>query len=318
MAFFTNTSTHPEHSIFLRSPLTFVAPQPSGSLFRFTVSSSSLKPASVQVQTFQSPSRRARFAMHAGSLPSPSPKFNGDDDLGDSVDPGNNEPTESFPQQIHSSSDQNLDNVSEDALSTPAETMFSEEVLRRRIAQLSDRSRQHASTSSESANDTVLDLSLAFDDSNSEAMIEIGAEPISSEDTNSVISAFEGLNSIWVIMFTNTKNGSDGLYSLTIDTENIVLGFENKQEAHRYAICLEAQNFPSPQVCDLDPDALREFCLGAKIKLGFVPAGVMLVPPDESAVEDLDSWKGRPSSEAGMSDEDIDTMKRRFDSLFGQ
>lgn len=280
-------------------------------------------PAPLLANKFARPLRRARIAMQAGSAsssspPQPSDGGGADDHDSDDLFAGaESETTESSPQQ-NEQSDEFLDNTSEHDSSFPsAESLFSEEVLRRRISQLNDRNRQNASSSSDSANDTVLDLSVVFDEASSDAMVEIGGEPMSIDDSGRVVSAFEHLSSVWVIMF-NSKDGSDGLYSLSIDTDNIILAFENKQEAQRYAMCLEVQDFPAPQVCDMEPSELRDFCVEAKIKLGFIPAGVMLVPPKESAVEDLDVWRGSQSNETGMSEEDIDIMRKRFDSLFGQ
>lgn len=271
--------------------------------------------------TFGRPLRRARIVMHASppsSSPPPQPSGGGDDQNSDDLfASGESETSESPPQQNDYLSE-SPDNIAQnDPTPSSTESLFNEEILRRRISQLNDRNRQNASSSSESGNDTVLDLSVVFDEASSEAMVEIGGESMAIDDPNRVIAAFEHLTSVWVIMF-NAKDGSDGLYSLSIDTDNIILAFENKQEAQRYALCLEVQDFPSPQVCDMEPTELRDFCIEAKIKLGFIPAGVMLVPPKESVVEDLDAWRGSSSNESGMSEEDIDIMRKRFDSLFGQ
>lgn len=278
-------------------------------------------PSRLIANQFGRPLRRARIVMDASSAsssPPPQPSGGGDgqnsDDLFANAE---SETSESSPQQDDHLSENADNSADNDPTPSSTESLFNEEILRRRISQLNDRNRQNASSSSESGNDTVLDLSVVFDEASSEAMVEIGGESMAIDDPNRVIAAFEHLTSVWVIMF-NAKDGSDGLYSLTIDTDNIILAFESKQEAQRYALCLEVQDFPAPQVCDMEPSDLRDFCIEAKIKLGFIPAGVMLVPPKESAVEDLDAWRGPSSNESGMSEEDIDIMRKRFDSLFGQ
>lgn len=135
---------------------------------------------------------------------------------------------------------------------------------------------------------------------------------------------FENLRTLWVIIFTNTADGSDGVYSLTVAEANIVLAFQEREEAQRYALSLEAQEFPRPQVCELDSSELKHFCGEAGFRLGFVPKGALITPPDESAIEEIDAWRGEPNSSratkdsTGLSEEDLEIMKKRLDSLFGQ
>lgn len=138
------------------------------------------------------------------------------------------------------------------------------------------------------------------------------------------VDDFEKLSTLWVIIFTNVVDGSDGVYSLTVAEDNIVLAFEKKDEAKRYALCLEAQEFPRPQICELNSAELRSFCSEAGFRLGFVPKGAIITPPDESAIDDIDKWRGKPNSKratkdsTGLSEEDLDIMRKRLDSLFGQ
>lgn len=161
--------------------------------------------------------------------------------------------------------------------------------------------------------DAVIDLSTAM-----------GKMTLGDSDEAEFVAAFERLQTLWVIVFTNVSDGSDGVYSLSIGEESIVLAFQDREEAQRYSLCLEAQEFPSPQICELDSSELKNFCGEAGFRLGFVPKGSLISPPDESAIDDLDKWRGKPNSSrsdkdsVGMSEEDIETMKKRLDSLFGQ
>lgn len=198
---------------------------------------------------------------------------------------------------------------------TPSSTevLFNQEVLRRRMSALNSKPR-----SVESNDNSVLDLSVVSDQ---DFTGEISEETLSDADATEFLSTFDNLKCIWVILFTNSNDGTEGVYSLSIGDQSIVLAFQERQEAHRYAICLEAQKFPQPQICEMDPKEIREFCVDAKLKLGFIPSGMIITPPDESIIEDLDKWGGKSSRESGstkMSDDDIDAMRKRFDTLFGQ
>lgn len=180
---------------------------------------------------------------------------------------------------------------------------FNMEILRRRMTRLDDRQKAGHQPS-----DHVTDLS-SSDDEDEDDFFE----------TKKLVEEFEKMGAVWVIVFTNTTDGSEGVYSLSVADENIVLAFQDKEEAQRYSFCLEAQKFPVPQVCELETSELREFCSESGFRLGFVPKGSLITPPEESAIEDIDKWKGTDNdSPSGMSPEDIDIMKRRLDSLFGQ
>lgn len=183
------------------------------------------------------------------------------------------------------------------------------ELLRRRMADL---------LSSSSSSESVLDLS----------SMKHGQIPSDSDDnlpsSDPIVETFKNLSSVWVILFTNASDGSDGVYSLSVAEENIVLAFEARDEAHRYAMCLELQDFPSPQLCELDADEVHQFCMEEGFRLGFVPMGSVVTPPEESAIDDMEQWRGEPSSPRadkdalGMSEEDLEAMRKRFDTLFGQ
>lgn len=189
----------------------------------------------------------------------------------------------------------------------PADKHIDMDLLRRRMSDVNRKG------STFQANEAVVDISAMSD---GVAMEEV--------DEDEFLSQFNGIRTLWVIVFTNVSDGSDGVYSLTISEENIVLAFQDRTEAQRYALCLEAQEFPSPQVCELDSRELRNFCSESGFRLGFVPKGALISPPEESAVEDLDKWRGEPPARngrddsTGLSAEDIETMKKRLDSLFGQ
>ena len=189
----------------------------------------------------------------------------------------------------------------------PGEHPLDMELLRRRMSDV-DRKRRAGWAPS----DDVIDLSNATSHALSEA------------DDLEFVNAFEKLEGLWVIVFTNAADGTEGVYSLSIGEESIVLAFQEKEEAQRYALCLEVQEFPMPQICMMDSEELRNFCGEAGFRLGFVPTGSLISPPEESAIDDMDKWRGKPNGgtegddSVGLSDEDIETMKKRLDSLFGE
>lgn len=141
------------------------------------------------------------------------------------------------------------------------------------------------------------------------------------------VEQFESISSLWVIIFTSREE-KEGVYSLSLGEESIVLAFQERREAQRYAKMLEGQDFPTAKVCRLESDELREFCLREGFRLGFVPAGSLLAPPGESAIEDEAQWgitaevdhppaNGDNDGSSGLSAEEVELMKRRLENLFG-
>lgn len=181
---------------------------------------------------------------------------------------------------------------------------FNLDVLRRRISDLDERQK-----AGYSASDSVDNISSNENENDMESV--------------QLIRDFENLRNVWVIVFTNANDNSEGIYSLSIADENIVLAFQDKEEAQRYAMCLEQQEFPSPKITDLETKELSDFCTESDFRLGFVPKGSLISPPEESAIDDLDKWRGDHSAsdskgDVGMTQEEIELMKKKLDSLFGQ
>lgn len=150
------------------------------------------------------------------------------------------------------------------------------------------------------------------------------------EEADRLIGEFEAVKNLWIILFSS-RDRQEGVYSLSLGGENIVLAFQERSEAQKYATMLEAQEFPSAKVSRLDSDELREFCVREGLRLGFVPRGSLVDPPSESSIADEGRWligetktRGSPSTNGdndgstGLSPEEIELMKRRLDNLFGK
>ncbi|KAI0563181.1 hypothetical protein FGB62_45g148 [Gracilaria domingensis] len=213
------------------------------------------------------------------------------------------------------------DASAEDASNNPPSPPLNLEVLRRRISDLDARQKAgHAPTDTVSGSvKEVPGASFEY------RRVNRALEPQDDDDDDAevlqLISDFESLRNVWVIVFTNRVDSSEGIY-INVGDENIVLAFQDKEEAQRYSLCLEQQQFPMPKVAELETGELAEFCSESGFRLGFVPKGSLITPPEQSAVDDLDKWRSdssssSKSSDLGMTSEEIDTMRKRFDTLFG-
>jgi len=127
---------------------------------------------------------------------------------------------------------------------------------------------------------------------------------------------------VWVLLF-NANTDNEGIYTLEIEGKNIIVAFEQEDDAIRYAGLLEAQGFLSPTVESIDSDDLKEFCEDAGYDLNLVPTDALLVPPERNvdktdwSLEGDKEYSDRPESEDEIEVEDpvIAMMRRRLENL---
>ncbi len=124
---------------------------------------------------------------------------------------------------------------------------------------------------------------------------------------------------VWVLLF-NANTDNEGIYTLEIEGNNIIVAFEQEDDAIRYAGLLEAQDFLSPTVESIDSQDLEEFCQEANYDLNIVPTDALLVPPEKNV--DKTDWSSdrdkdalEPEDEVEVEDPVIAMMRRRLENL---
>ena len=124
--------------------------------------------------------------------------------------------------------------------------------------------------------------------------------------------------SVYVILF-NARTENEGIHSLQIGGKERVLMFEAEDDALRFGVLLEAQDFPPTSVEAFDEDEIKEFCGGAGYEAVLVPEGTtdksLLIPPEKMV--DETTWseeEKRPVEEAGGSDE-MDRIRAQLEKL---
>jgi hypothetical protein len=137
------------------------------------------------------------------------------------------------------------------------------------------------------------------------------------------------------VLLLNAGTDNEGIHSLCIGDRNIVLMFEEEDDAIRYAMLLEAQDFPTPSVEPIDRQEVEDFCGGAGyecylIPIGFVPQNeferLLLAPPEQNVDQpDWDSSDGpagrrlelepEPEEDPDFSNPALDQIRRRLEGL---
>lgn len=113
------------------------------------------------------------------------------------------------------------------------------------------------------------------------------------------------------VLIFNAGSENEGIYTLSAESENAVVAFESEDDAHRYAILLEAQDFLVPQVESIDDEEIKRFCDESALGLLIVKSGQLVVPPEKSK-ENLD-WR---SDEAIPAEPELDQMRAQLEKLF--
>lgn len=130
---------------------------------------------------------------------------------------------------------------------------------------------------------------------------------------------------VHVLLF-DAGSDQEGIHSLEINGRTMVLLFEDRDDAERYAGLLEAQDFPVPSVEALDRHEMELFCEQAGYEPRLVPSGflpqsaeerLLIAPPERNM--DVSNWQeqvsGAAPDAAPADDPDLEALRRQLEGL---
>jgi len=126
---------------------------------------------------------------------------------------------------------------------------------------------------------------------------------------------------VYILLF-NARTENEGIHTIQMGNINKVLMFESEDDATRYALMLEAQDFPTPSVEEFDLEEIEEFCQSAGYIPILVKEGQLAMPP-ESNVEETD-WNPEGKQETQetleteseqISNAELEAFRRRLEGL---
>lgn len=122
---------------------------------------------------------------------------------------------------------------------------------------------------------------------------------------------------VFVLLF-NARTENEGIHTLKVDERNVVLMFESEDDATRYGLMLEAQDFASPSIESFELEEIEEFCQGTGYECKLVPDGALAMPP-ESNIDQTD-WQPDGKSVASeqptdLSDTELEQIRRKLEGL---
>jgi hypothetical protein len=133
---------------------------------------------------------------------------------------------------------------------------------------------------------------------------------------------------VFVLIF-NAGTDNEGIHSIRISNAqglegNKILMFESEDDATRYALLLEAQDFAVPTVEMMNADDVKEFCKSTGYYWEIVTENSELVIPPETNVEQTD-WQAEPEIEDTKEEfspsvpeivnSDLDSIRRKLEGL---
>jgi hypothetical protein len=125
--------------------------------------------------------------------------------------------------------------------------------------------------------------------------------------------------SVFVLLF-NARTDNEGIYSTQVGERNMILMFEQEDDALRYADQLEAEDFPKPTVESIDPQEIEEFCQDSDYDFILVTSEMLVTPPSQNLEETDWQPEGRKQSSQVAEDDsedsiDLEAMRKRLEKL---
>ena len=126
------------------------------------------------------------------------------------------------------------------------------------------------------------------------------------------------------ILLYNAGTDNEGIHTLQVGERNIVLMFESEDDATRYGLMLEAQDFPSPSVELIDSEEVEEFCRDAGYDWKIVEEGLLAVPPEKNLEptdwDPQEHYQAQPRQEESesseqMSPDELERIRRKLEGL---
>ncbi|MEM9007445.1 MAG: DUF3110 domain-containing protein [Cyanobacteria bacterium P01_F01_bin.86] len=126
---------------------------------------------------------------------------------------------------------------------------------------------------------------------------------------------------VYVLLF-NAGTDNEGIHSLQANGRNTVLIFEDADDAARFGLMLEAQDFPAPTVEAFDEKEIEEFCQEAGFDYRLVPSGELMMPPETNVEKTdwnpdgvYDTEEPPTADESRLSNEELNEIRRRLERL---
>ena len=122
---------------------------------------------------------------------------------------------------------------------------------------------------------------------------------------------------VFILLF-NARTNNEGIHTLQTGDRHKILMFETEDDATRFALLLEAQDFPPATVEAIDSRDIEEFCRQADYDWELVEDGRLAIPPQENVLEtdwELDKPPAAKEPETEMPSDELERIRRQLEGL---
>ena len=128
---------------------------------------------------------------------------------------------------------------------------------------------------------------------------------------------------VYILLF-NAGTNNEGIHTIQIGDRNKILMFSEQDDAERYVLMLEAQDFPTPTVEAIDDEEVKAFCQSADYDFELVEPGKLAIPPEKNVEKPNWDEEGKPSGthtqkpeseELVMSNEELEKIRSQLEGL---
>jgi hypothetical protein len=122
---------------------------------------------------------------------------------------------------------------------------------------------------------------------------------------------------VFILLF-NARTDNEGIHTLQTGDRHKILMFETEDDATRFALLLEAQDFPPATVEPIDSRDIEEFCRQADYDWELVEDGRLAIPPQENVLEtdwELGKQPAVKEAEAEMPSDELERIRRQLEGL---
>ncbi len=126
---------------------------------------------------------------------------------------------------------------------------------------------------------------------------------------------------VYILLF-NAGTSNEGIHTIQIRDRQKILMFQEEDDATRFALMLEAQDFPEPTVEEIDSEEVKAFCEKADYDSELIEPGQLTLPPEKN-VEQTDWEKEKDKSldasseseSTSMAENELERIRKQLEGL---
>ena len=122
---------------------------------------------------------------------------------------------------------------------------------------------------------------------------------------------------VYILLF-NAGTDNEGIHTIQMGDRNTILMFQDEDDALRYSMLLEAQDFPEAKVEAIDSEEVEQFCRQADYDSKLIESGELEIPPEKN-VENL-NWQEASADNTAtdkktMANDELERIRRQLEGL---